>query len=82
MATALNTGGHTIEIPNPDKVIFPDDGITKKDLVDYYHRVANVMLPYMQGRPITMHRFPDGIDAAARQDSYRCGRQADVAARL
>ncbi len=47
---------------NLDKVMFPDQGITQGDLLDYYRRVAGTMLPYMEGRPLTMQRFPDGID--------------------
>jgi bifunctional non-homologous end joining protein LigD len=53
---------HEIEISHPDKVLFPDSGITKSDLVEYYARVAKYMLPHVRGRPITMHRFPDGIE--------------------
>src|SRR5690606_14438084 len=44
-------------------VLFPADGITKADLVDYYRRVAPAMLPHLEGRPLTLHRFPDGIGA-------------------
>lgn len=50
-----------MRISNPDKVLFPDDGITKAELVDYYRTVAEVMLPMMRGRPVTMQRFPNGI---------------------
>ncbi len=51
-----------VEISNPDKVLFPDDGITKADLKRYYGRVAAAMLPHVRGRPVHMQRFPDGID--------------------
>ena len=50
-----------VRISHPDKVLFPDDGITKAELVDYYRTVAEVMLPTMRGRPVTMQRFPNGI---------------------
>jgi bifunctional non-homologous end joining protein LigD len=50
-----------VEISNPDKVMFPDDGITKADLAGYYEQVAETMLPYVRGRPVHMQRFPDGI---------------------
>jgi bifunctional non-homologous end joining protein LigD len=50
-----------VQITHPDKVLFPDDGITKADLVDYYQTVAAVMLPLVSGRPVTMQRFPNGI---------------------
>ena len=49
------------EIQHPDKVLFPDDGWTKADVVGYYRRVAAYMLPHLAGRPLTLHRFPDGI---------------------
>lgn len=48
-------------ITHPEKVLFPDDGITKGDLADYYEAVGPVMLPHLRGRPITMERFPAGI---------------------
>ena len=49
-------------ITHPEKVLFPEDGITKGELAAYYDRVADVMLPHLKGRPITMERFPSGID--------------------
>jgi bifunctional non-homologous end joining protein LigD len=48
-------------ITHPEKVLFPDDGITKGELAAYYDAVADVMLPHLRGRPITMERFPSGI---------------------
>ena len=51
----------TIELSNLDKVLFPDAGLTKGDLVHYYRRISNTMLPYLRNRPLNMHRFPDGI---------------------
>ncbi len=52
----------SVELDNIDKIFFPDAGITKGDLADYYHRVAPVMLPHARDRPVTLNRFPDGID--------------------
>lgn len=52
-----------IPISHPDKLLFPDDGITKGDLADYYETIAPVMLPHIIGRPVTMERFHRGIDA-------------------
>ena len=49
-------------ITHPEKVLFPGDGITKGELAAYYDLVADVMLPHLRGRPITMERFPSGID--------------------
>jgi bifunctional non-homologous end joining protein LigD len=48
-------------ITHPDKVLFPDDGITKAELAAYYDAIAPVLLPHLRGRPITMERFPSGI---------------------
>src|SRR6185503_9119967 len=48
-------------ITHPDKVLFPEDGITKGELAAYYEAVAPVMLPHLQGRPVTMERYPSGI---------------------
>jgi bifunctional non-homologous end joining protein LigD len=48
-------------ITHPEKVLFPDDGITKGELAAYYEAVAPIMLPHIAGRPITMERYPAGI---------------------
>ena len=48
-------------ITHPEKVLFPDDGITKGDLAAYYKMIAPVMLPHIVRRPVTMERFPAGI---------------------
>jgi len=48
-------------ITHPEKVLFPDDGITKGALAAYYEAIAGIMLPHIRGRPITMERYPSGI---------------------
>ena len=48
-------------ITHPDKMLFPDDGITKGDLAAYYEAIAPVMLPHLHSRPLTMERYPAGI---------------------
>ncbi|MFW6323022.1 MAG: non-homologous end-joining DNA ligase [Guyparkeria sp.] len=50
------------EVSRPDKILYPESGWTKADVVGYYRRVAEYMLPHLAGRPLTLHRFPDGID--------------------
>lgn len=62
--TSIRTGGRTVEVSRPDKVLFPDDGLTKADLVDYYRVVARRMLPHLRGRPLMLERHPDGIGDA------------------
>ena len=52
----------TVEITHPAKVLFPRDGITKGDLADYYESVAEWMLPHVRNRPVSMQRFPGGVE--------------------
>jgi len=57
----IKAGRRTVTISNPDKVLFPEDGVTKRDLVSYYAAIGPKMLPHVRGRPLTMERYPDGI---------------------
>jgi bifunctional non-homologous end joining protein LigD len=60
-------GGHTLRLTNLDKVLFPKQrgarAITKRDLVRHYACVGPAVVPYLAGRPVNLHRYPDGIDA-------------------
>lgn len=56
-------GPYSVETSSEDKVLFPDAGITKGQLIDYYEAVADTMLRHLKDRALTLHRFPDGIDA-------------------
>lgn len=58
----INHQKHSFEISNPDKVLFPDTGITKAKMVKYYQKAAPYLLPWLENRPVTMHRYPDGIN--------------------
>jgi bifunctional non-homologous end joining protein LigD len=58
---SLEFAGREVTITHPDRVVFPRDGITKAQLVDYYVRVAEVMVPHVRDRPLTQQRFPSGI---------------------
>ncbi|NNK47856.1 MAG: DNA ligase D [Gemmatimonadetes bacterium] len=49
-------------LSNPDKVFWPADGYTKKDLFDYYRKISPWLLPYLADRPLVLTRYPDGID--------------------
>jgi bifunctional non-homologous end joining protein LigD len=55
-------GGRRLPLTNLDKVLWPADGITKRDMIAYYVRMAPYMLPYLRGRPLSMQVFPDGIE--------------------
>lgn len=59
----LEVDGRELSISSPDKVLFPDDGITKAQMVRYYQRIAPLLVRHSAGRPVALHRFPDGIGA-------------------
>ncbi len=54
-------GGRTVHLTNLDKLLFPEDGISKRDLIRYYTEVAPVLIPYFSRRPLSMNPHPDGI---------------------
>lgn len=57
----MKVNGHEISISDRNKVFFPEVALTKGDLIDYYDKIADVMLPLIEGYPISMQRFPDGM---------------------
>lgn len=59
--TAVRVGNREIEVSRDDKLFFPDDNLTKGDVVDYFAEIAPVMLRHARNRCLTLHRFPDGI---------------------
>lgn len=58
----LRFGPYTVETSNDDKPLFPQDGITKAAIANYYRDVADLMLPHLENRCLTIRRFPEGID--------------------
>jgi bifunctional non-homologous end joining protein LigD len=60
--TTVEIGGRTLELSNAEKVLWPEDGYTKADLVAYYRAAAPYLLPHLAGRPLTLQRYPDGIE--------------------
>ena len=60
-ATEIRAGRRRVRVTHPDKLLFPDDGITKADLVAYLVEVASAMLPHVRDRPLSLHRFNDGL---------------------
>jgi bifunctional non-homologous end joining protein LigD len=54
--------GRALELSNLEKVLWPEDGFTKGDLIAYYRAVAPFMLPHLLGRPVSLQRYPDGVD--------------------
>jgi len=59
----LEVEGRALRVSNLEKVLYPKTGFTKGDLIDYYARIAPVLLPHLQGRPLTLKRYPDGVEA-------------------
>jgi bifunctional non-homologous end joining protein LigD len=57
-------GARQLKLSNLDKVLWPADGVTKRDLIRYYATIAPYLLPYLRGRALTLQRYPDGIDRA------------------
>jgi bifunctional non-homologous end joining protein LigD len=57
----LQIGGRTLKFTNLKKVFYPADGYTKRDLINYYHDVAPLLVPHLAGRPLSLKRYPNGI---------------------
>jgi bifunctional non-homologous end joining protein LigD len=61
----VHVDGRDLTLSNLTKVLYPADGITKAEVLDYYQRIAPVLLPHVAGRPMTLKRYPDGVDGQA-----------------
>ncbi len=62
---AVQVDGRTLTLTNLGKVLYPDTGFTKAEVLDYYQRVAPVLLPHIAGRPLTLKRYPEGVNGQA-----------------
>jgi bifunctional non-homologous end joining protein LigD len=60
--TTLKVGKREVAVSNLDKVFYPETGFTKGQVIDYYARIAPVLLPHIKGRPVSMKRYPDGVE--------------------
>ncbi len=58
----MRVEGRLVTLSNLDKVLYREAGFTKAEVIDYYSRVAPVLLPHLVGRPVTLRRYPDGVD--------------------
>lgn len=68
----VDVEGRTVRITTPERVLYPRVGFTKADMLDYYARIAPVLLPHVAGRPITLRRFPEGVEGNTWFQT-RCG---------
>jgi bifunctional non-homologous end joining protein LigD len=59
---ALEVEGHRLKFTNLNKVFYPADGYTKRDVINFYAAVADLLVPHLQGRPLSLKRYPNGID--------------------
>jgi bifunctional non-homologous end joining protein LigD len=59
---AVEVDGRRLSLSNLDKVLYPQAGFTKGEVLDYYARISGVLLPHLAGRPVTFRRFPDGVE--------------------
>jgi bifunctional non-homologous end joining protein LigD len=59
--TTVDIEGRHLKLSNLDKVLYPEAGFTKGQVIDYYVRIAPVLLPHLRGRPLTMKRYPNGV---------------------
>ena len=62
-AATVDVEGCEIRLSNPRKLLYPQAGFTKRDLVEYYGAIAPVLLPHLRDRPLTLKRYPNGVDA-------------------
>jgi bifunctional non-homologous end joining protein LigD len=62
---AVQVDGRTLTLTNLGKVLYPETGFTKAEVLDYYQRVAPVLLPHIAGRPLTLKRYPEGVGGEA-----------------
>lgn len=62
MAPEVDVDGRRLKLSNLDKVLYPGPGFTKGQVIDYYSRVAPVVLPHLKGRALTLKRYPNGVD--------------------
>lgn len=65
MKTTPNTGTKKVSFTNTDKIFWPDEGYTKGDVIDYYNRMYQYIMPYLKGRPESLKRNPNGINGQA-----------------
>jgi len=60
---SVRVGGHRLRVSNLDKVLYPATGFTKGEVIDYYSRIAPVLLPHLKNRPLTLKRYPHGVES-------------------
>ena len=60
--TVVEVEGRRLALSNLDKVLYPETGFTKAEVIDYYARIAPALVPHLAGRALTFKRYPNGVD--------------------
>lgn len=75
--TGSEVDGRRLRITNRDKVLYPQTGFTKGDLIAYYVRIAPTLLPHLHGRPLTLRRWPDGVEGKSFYEKHAPSHRPD-----
>ena len=78
--TVVELEGQRLRLRNLEKVLYPENGFTKAEVIDYYVRVAPVMVPHLAGRGVTFKRYPDGVDGNSFFEKRCPGHRPDFVA--
>jgi bifunctional non-homologous end joining protein LigD len=73
----VDVEGRTLTLTNLAKVLYPEDGFTKAEVLDYYQRISPVLLPHVAGRPMTLKRYPEGTDGEHFFQKHAPGHRPD-----
>jgi bifunctional non-homologous end joining protein LigD len=74
---AVEVEGRSLTLTNLPKVLYPSDGFTKAEILDYYQRVSPILLPHVAGRPATLKRYPEGVDGESFFQKHAPTRRPD-----
>jgi bifunctional non-homologous end joining protein LigD len=74
---SVEVEGRALTLTNLSKVLYPEDGFTKAEMLDYYQRISPVLLPHIAGRPVTLKRYPEGVDGESFFQKHAPGRRPD-----
>jgi len=73
----IELDGRLLKVSNPDRVLFPQTGFSKADLINYYVNVAPALLPHLADRPVTLRRFPGGVESPGFWEKHCAGARPD-----
>ena len=77
-STEVTIDGRQLKLSNLDKVLYPEAGFTKGQVIDYYVRVSDAILPHLRSRPLTLKRMPDGAERTLRKLTPKTGPPGEI----